>query len=382
MHPEHWQDQLENEAAKGLRRSLPDSTPPGDDSVDCGSNDYLGLSRHPRVVAAAHAALDRYGAGATASRLLRGNRPVHEELEREIAGLKGTGAALVYASGYAANTGLLPAIAGREDTIFCDVLDHASLVDGARLSRAALRFYNHADVDHLDRQLRRRKGRGHCFVVTDGVFSMDGTLAPLPGLLEVVRRHDATLVVDDAHATGVVGTGGAGTLSHFGLGPENVIQVGTLSKAVGAQGGFVAADQGLIDLLVQSSRAFIYSTGLNPAAAAAALEAIRVSREEPRWRQRLHANLARLREGLGQAGEQVYGTHPAPMCALHVGEAGAAVTLSGKLAALGVIAPAIRPPTVPAGSSRLRLAPPATCSEEQVDRVLAAIASARIQAGV
>jgi 8-amino-7-oxononanoate synthase len=366
MRPEIWRKILDSQATKGLRRNLPDAAAPEAGTIDCGSNDYLGLSRHPRVIAAARDALERYGAGATASRLLRGNREIHMELEAELAALKGTPSALVYSSGYAANLGLLSAVCGRGDTIFCDALDHASLVDGARLSRASLRFYNHGDAEHLDRQLARRRSEGHAWIVTDGVFSMDGALAPLPELLGVADRHGATLIVDDAHATGVVGPNGAGTLSYFGIDPSRAIQMGTLSKALGAQGGYVCGPPELVDVLVQSSRAFIYSTGLAPAAAAAALEGVRVSVEEPEWRERLHSHLHLLRGELLHAGCKLYGQDPAPMCAVHVGEADEAMQVAARLAELGVLAPAIRPPTVPAGTCRIRLAPNARLDEEQV----------------
>ncbi len=380
MHPEQWPDQLKIQAAPvGLRRRLPDArSPVGSGVIDCGSNDYLGLSRHPRVIAAAHAALDEFGAGATASPArCAGTAGSEEPLDRRSQRLKGTESALVFSSGYAANLGLLSAIADREDAIFCDSLDHASLVDGARLSAASLHFYHHADVEHLDRQLSRRKGDGHAWVVTDGVFSMEGTLAPLPALAEVTRKHGATLIIDDAHATAVAGPDGRGSLAHFGLAPDVAIQVGTLSKALGSQGGFVAGPQSLVDMLVQSARAFIYSTGLNPAAAAAAGEALRVSVEEPQWRERAHRNLEQLRTQLVAQGERVYGEHPAPMCAVHAGDAEAAVMLAEGLAEHGVIAPAIRPPTVPQGSSRIRLAPVATMTDTDIGRLLSVLQEVR-----
>lgn len=373
MQPKHWRERLEAEAERGLRRHLPDSTPLAPGTIDCGSNDYLGLSRHPRVIAAAQAALGEYGAGATASRLLRGNRAIHAELEADLARLKGSEAALVFSSGYAANLGLLSAICDRDDTVLCDGLDHASLIDGARLSRASVRFYEHGDVDHLDRQLKRSGNSGHTFVVTDGVFSMDGMLAPLPALKEAADRHGATLVVDDAHATGVVGVDGAGTLSHFNMEADGVIQVGTLSKALGAQGGYVAGSQELIDLLVQRARAFIYSTGLNPSAAAAASAALRVAVDEPVWRERLHRNLELLRSGLADGGKQVYGVAPAPMCAVHIGSALEATRVASELASRGIIAPAIRPPTVPDGTSRIRLAPTAKLHTEDIERIVTAV---------
>jgi 8-amino-7-oxononanoate synthase len=375
MRPDKWRERLESEASKGLRRTLPEPGPHDGVTIDCGSNDYLGLSRHPRVIEAARDALERYGAGATASRLLRGNREIHVHLEEELARLKGTPSALVYSSGYAANLGLLSAISDRADTIFCDSMDHASLVDGARLARASLRFYNHADPDHLDRQLSRRSG-GHVWIVTDGVFSMDGVLAPLPDLLAVADRHGGTLIVDDAHATGVVGPNGAGTIAYFGIDPARVIHMGTLSKALGAQGGYVCGPRELTELLVQSSRAFIYSTGLNPAAAAAALEGLRVSIEEPHWREKLHAHLHALRKGLIDGGCRVYGEDPAPMCAVHVGDAEEAMYVAARLAEHDVLAPAIRPPTVPAGTSRIRLAPIASLDEAEVRTVIKEVLAA------
>jgi 8-amino-7-oxononanoate synthase len=373
MHPKHWRERLVAEAELGLRRHLPNPASLAPGTIDCGSNDYLGLSRHPLVVAAAHAALDEYGSGATASRLLRGNRAIHEELEADLARLKGTEAALVFSSGYAANLGLLSAVCDRDDTVLCDRLDHASLIDGARLSRASLRFFAHGDVDHLERQLGRVRSSGHTFVVTDGVFSMDGLLAPLPALREVTDRHGATLVVDDAHATGVVGVNGAGTLSHFDMEAGGVIQVGTLSKALGAQGGYVAGSKELIDLLVQRARAFIYSTGLGPSAAAAARVALQVVVDEPVWRERLHRNLEMLRSGLEEANKQLYGLAPAPMCAVHVGSARDASRVASELEQRGIIAPAIRPPTVPDGTSRIRLAPTAGLNGEDVERVVNAV---------
>lgn len=357
----------------GLRRRLPAPRGASEDLLDLGSNDYLGLSRHPRVVEAASAALRTWGVGAGASRLLRGNTPPHIDLETALARLKSTSAALVYSSGYAANLGVLAALCEPDDVIYCDRLDHASLVDGARLGRARVRFYHHADLDHLERQLRRESPNVRArWIATDGVFSMDGVLAPLAELTALARRWGATLIVDDAHATGVVGDRGAGTLAHFGLPGEDVIQVGTLSKALGSQGGFVAGDQELIDWLLQRSRAFIYSTGLAPALAAAAHEALRIVDEEPERNSRLQTHLRILREGLTAQGWAVLGEAPAPMLAVVVGDPGAATALADRLRTHGVVAPAIRPPTVPQGTSRVRLAPRADFSSEAIERVLTA----------
>mgnify|MGYP006290299975 CR=1 FL=1 len=376
MSARDWERRLAEEESRGLRRRLP---PPraADGHVDLSSNDYLGLRRDPRVLAAAHRALDAEGAGAGASRLVGGNARTHVELEEDLAALKRTEAALVFSSGYAANLGLLTAISEPEDVILCDRLDHASLVDGARLARAELRFYHHGDVDHLRRQLRRSQGRGRIWIATDGVFSMDGVLAPLPGLVAAAEEFDATVIVDDAHATGVVGPGGAGTVRHFDVDPARVIQMGTLSKALGAQGGFVAGPRSLIDWLVQGARSLIYSTGLAPPVAAAAREAIAVARTDDALRARRAANFGRLVDGLRAQGWTVWGEAPAPMFAVIVDGPDAAVDLSRALAADGVIAPAIRPPTVPRASCRIRLAPTAAMDDAALDRVLEAFARQR-----
>ncbi len=378
MRPEDWSAELERAAAGGLRRRLPvpDGRGEGNDAagIDLGTNDYLGLRRHPRLAAAAISAIEDAGTGAGASRLLRGNLSVHLELEAALAELKRTEATLVFSSGYAANLGLLSVLGSSEDdTLFLDRLDHASLVDGARLARARVYFYDARDLDRLDRQLQRTPAKGARWIVTDGVFSMDGTLAPLPELVALARRHRAGLVIDDAHATGVVGPGGAGTLAHFGIEPsEEIVQMGTLSKALGSQGGYVAGSRALIDLLVQRSRSFVYSTGLAPAAAAAAQEALRVIADEPERGARLQRHQQALREGLRRRGWRVLGEAPAPMLAVQVGEPEDAVALSERLRARGVLAPAVRPPTVPRGTSRVRLAARADMSEEIVERVVEA----------
>ncbi|HKK71216.1 MAG TPA: 8-amino-7-oxononanoate synthase [Candidatus Krumholzibacteria bacterium] len=370
-----WDERLRAEEQRGLRRRLPD--PRADSAVlDFASNDYLGLRRDPRVIAAAREALDHDGVGSGASRLLGGNATVHVELERDLARLKGTDAALVFSSGYAANLGLLTSISEPEDVIYCDRLDHASLVDGARLARAELRFYRHGDPEHLRRQLARRRPTGRAWVATDGVFSMDGVLAPVPDLAAVAREFDATLIVDDAHATGVLGPEGAGTVRHFELDAGEVVQMGTLSKALGCQGGFVAGPDGLIDWLVQRARSFVYSTGLALPVAAAARRAIELARGDP-LRARRQRSFDRLRHGLRDQGWVVWGASPAPMLAVVVESATAATTLAAGLRKLGVAAPAIRPPTVPRDSCRLRLAPTASMGDAEIDRALEAFARVR-----
>lgn len=373
---ERQRNELARQAQLGLRRRLPDPRTPGEELLDLGSNDYLGLSRHPRVTGAAARALELWGVGSGASRLLRGNTAPHEELEAALARLKSCEAALVFSSGYAANLGVLAALCEPDDVIYCDRLDHASLVDGARLGRAKVHFHRHADLDHLERQLRRdQRSRGARWIATDGVFSMDGTLAPLPGLVDLARRWGATLLVDDAHATGVLGPEGAGTLAHFGIPSDGVIQIGTLSKALGSQGGFVAGDRELVDWLVQRSRSFVYSTGLAPLLAAAAHEALRIVDEEPALRLALQTHMRNLREGLRARGWTIVGEAPSPMMAVVVGEATAATQLAERLRGAGVIAPAIRPPTVPQGTSRVRLAARADFTASEIDAVLEAFGS-------
>ena len=370
-----WDERLRAEERQGLRRRLPDPRSECID-LDFASNDYLGLRRDPWVVAAAHEALDRDGVGSGASRLLGGNATAHVELEADLARLKGTDAALVFSSGYAANLGLLTAISEPEDVIYCDRLDHASLVDGARLARAELRFYRHGDPEHLRRQLARRRAGGRAWVATDGVFSMDGVLAPLPAIAEVAREAGATLIVDDAHATGVVGPEGAGTLRHFDLAPEGIVQMGTLSKALGCQGGFVAGPADLVDWLVQRARSFVYSTGLALPIAAAARRAIELARDDD-LRARRERSFDRLHRGLVGQGWMVWGESPAPMLAVIVESAETAVSLSAALAERGVVAPAIRPPTVPRDACRLRLAPTAAMDDAAIDRALGVFASVR-----
>jgi 8-amino-7-oxononanoate synthase len=324
--------------------------------VNFSSNDYLGLSSHPQVIAAATEALNVYGAGARASRLVTGNSPVHEELEAELARFKGTEAALVFSSGYLANVGVIQVLSRRADgstvPVFMDKLSHACIVDGA-LATGKWRTFAHNDVGALRGLLEgaRSAASPRALVVTEGVFSMDGDVAPIAELLALCQEFDALLVIDDAHGTGTIGDGGRGTLSHFGIAARpRVIQIGTLSKALGSQGGFVAASQVIVDLLINRARTFIFDTGLAPTAAAAALAALRVLQAEPGRVGRLQSKAAELRKLLG---------HPdrvTPIIPHIVGDAEAAVELSRRLLEAGYLVSAIRPPTVPPGTSRLRIA--------------------------
>ena len=363
-----WISTLQRLDDQGLRRRL--RTVPGD-VVNLASNDYLGLARDPRVIASAADAAARRGVGSAASRLITGTAPEHEALEHDLAAIRGTEAALVFSSGYATNIGVLQALTSRHDLIVADALVHASLLDGARLSGARLVRHRHGDLEHLDERLRHHTGKGARFVVTEGIFSMEGDVIDLAGIAAIAGRHGATLIVDDAHGTGIAGSNGRGSVAAAGLTSADVpVQIGTLSKAIGTQGGYVAGDQALIDVLVQRARSFVYSTGLSPAIAAAARTSLSIAQEEDWRRERLRTHVATIRATLENAGTrpQVLGDPSAPMVLAVLGDAAAATDVAAALEGRGIIAPAIRPPTVPAGTSRIRLAPSAAHSHDDLSR--------------
>jgi 8-amino-7-oxononanoate synthase len=335
------------------------------------SNNYLGLSEHPALAQAARNALDRYGAGSGASRLISGNMDLHEELERRIAGFKETEAAILFNSGYAANTGVIPAIAGEHDVILSDELNHASIIDGCRLSRARTVVYRHCDASHLETLLWDSAACRRKLIVTDGVFSMDGDIAPLPDLVRLAERYDAKLMVDDAHGTGVLGKQGRGTVEHFGLEGRVQIQMGTLGKALGSFGAYVAGDRGLITYLMNSSRSYIFSTSLPPAVCAASIAALDIVDQEPWRRDRLWQNREQLAKGLVSQGIGI-GASATPIIPVLTGSAEKALKAAGELLAAGIFATAIRPPSVPDGSSRIRATVMATHSAEDIDRAIAA----------
>jgi 8-amino-7-oxononanoate synthase len=378
-------DELNERRRRGLyrRRRRPDSAQGarlrlgGRELVNFSSNDYLNLAADPRLARAAARAARRYGCGAGASPLVSGCLPPLRRLERDLARWEGTESALVFASGYAANLAAVTATVGRGDAVFSDELNHASLIDGCRLSRARPFVYRHADLDHLHDLLTRSRPAGRRrLIVTDTLFSMDGDLAPLAGLIDLARRHDAMLLIDEAHATGVLGDGGRGLtdlLPTASDDPDRLIKVGTLSKALGSQGGFVCGGRRLIDYLVNRARPYIFSTALAPPAAAAARRALAVVRAEPERRRRLLALAEQLRAGLRALGRSAGGAccHIIPLV---VGEASAAVRLSARLQERGFLVPAIRPPSVPKGTARLRISLTAGHGEEDVERLLAALA--------
>jgi 8-amino-7-oxononanoate synthase len=374
--------ELDELAAEGLARELrtlsaagPRAELAGRECIVLSSNDYLGLGTHPAVVGAAADAAARYGAGAGASRLVTGNLPIHEELEAEIAALKGTEAAIVFASGYAANLGLIPALVSGGDVTVCDKLNHASIIDACRLSGARLRVYRHADMDKLEALLRREAAGSRLLVVTDGVFSMDGDVAPLGEIVALAQQCGAWVVVDDAHGTGVLGPSGGGAVERFRLDAGGIINMGTLSKAFGSQGGFVAGPAELIALLRNRARSFVYSTGLAPPSAAAALAAIRLARDEPEIRERLWRNVRLLRQMIAGAGLTPVSTD-AHITSLVIGAVEDALAFADALLDAGVFAPAIRPPTVPRGTSRVRISVTAGHARGDVEGAAEAIRGA------
>ena len=378
------QARLEEHETRAVRRRLravdsgigPRVVIDGRSVIQLCSNDYLGLAAHPAVKRAAADAALEYGAGAGSARLIVGTSAPHAALERELARLKQTEAALVLSSGYHANVGVLPALAGAEDVIFSDELNHASLIDGCRLSRAAVRVYRHGDVEHLERLLREDDGLRRRLIVTETVFGMDGDLAPLAELVPVARRHDAWLVVDEAHATGVFGRRGGGLVSELGLTEAVDVQIGTLSKALGSLGGYVAGSRTLVDWVTNAARTFVYTTALPPAAVAAARAAVAVLETEPERRERIWSHAAWLRGRLAALG-YVLGPSRSPILPILVGDAETAVRLGDALLARGVLAPAIRPPTVPEGTARLRVAPMATHTTDDLTEAVDAFAAAR-----
>ncbi|MBZ0072781.1 MAG: 8-amino-7-oxononanoate synthase [Gammaproteobacteria bacterium] len=336
------------------------------------SNDYLGLANHPDVVRALQAGADTWGVGSGAAHLVSGHSAAHHALEEELADFVGRPRALLFSTGYMANLGVAGALLGPGDRLFEDRYNHASLLDAARYSGARLVRYAHADGDDLGRRLVASGRRGD-LIATDGVFSMDGDLAPLPVLAAAARAAQAWLLVDDAHGLGVLGAEGRGSVAHCGLEADAVpILMGTLGKAFGTFGAFVAGSEDLIETLIQRARTYVYTTATPPALAEATRASLRLVRAESWRRERLQALIARFRSGAAQLGLQLMASET-PIQPLLVGAADAAVRLSERLRARGILVPAIRPPTVPAGTARLRITFSAAHDEAQVDRLLEAL---------
>jgi glycine C-acetyltransferase/8-amino-7-oxononanoate synthase len=343
------------------------------------SNNYLGLADHPRVREAAADAAMRWGVGAGASRLVSGTMTVHRRLEERIADFKGTEASLLFGSGYLANVGVISALAGPGAVVFSDELNHASLIDGCKLSRAETFVYDHCDMDHLAWALERAAGREKV-IVTDSVFSMDGDVAPLVELAELAHHFGARLVVDEAHATGCCGPNGRGAVAEAGVEQEVDVIIGTLGKALGAYGAFAACSQRMSDFLVNTARSLIFSTAPSPPAVAGALAALELIAEQPRRVEKLQANADTLRDELAKEGFEVAGS-TTQIIPLIVGDAGLAMRMCEMAIERGVFAQAIRPPTVPDGTSRLRLTVMASHTKAELHDAAQILGRAALKAG-
>lgn len=338
------------------------------------SNDYLGLAGHPTVAAAAIDAIERWGTGAGASRLVSGNMEPHARLERRLAAFHGTEAGLLFGSGYLANTGIVAALARKGGVVFSDALNHASIIDGCRLAGAETFVYRHCDLEHLEAGLREHAAQP-ALIVTDGLFSMDGDVAPIARLSELARRHGARLMVDDAHAVGALGPGGRGTVAEAGLEGEVDVVVGTLGKALGSYGAYACTSAEIRELLVNTARPLIFSTGLAPSCAAAAEAALGIVEGHPELVARLRRNAATLRAALRAEGLAI-GDSASQIVPVLVGDPDRAVAACRRALERGVYAQAIRPPTVPDGTSRLRLTVMAAHRPEELERAAAVIARA------
>ncbi|MFH2011502.1 MAG: 8-amino-7-oxononanoate synthase [Pseudomonadota bacterium] len=352
----------------------------GHEVILLSSNNYLGLISHPKLKEAAASALSQYGTGAGASRLISGNMEVHEELEEKIAKFKGCQSAIVFPTGYMANIGTISSLVSKGDLVLSDELNHASIIDGCRLSGAEIRVYPHKDVKELKKILSQDKAslpnntHKRRLIITDGVFSMEGDITPLPEILVVATEEGALVMVDDAHATGVLGKDGKGTAEHFALEDENLIQMGTFSKALGSMGGFIAGQKVIIEYLRNKARSFIFSTALPPSVCASSIAAIDILDSEPWIRTNLWRNIARLGKGLKDLGYNTMGSQT-QIIPVFIGETSLTMEFAEAIFKKGVYSPGIRPPTVPEGKSRIRISLMASHTDEQIDKVLSVFES-------
>ncbi|GAC1337148.1 MAG: glycine C-acetyltransferase [Candidatus Dormibacteria bacterium] len=344
--------------------------------INLSSNNYLGLNTHPQLKRAAIAATETWGAGTGAVRTIAGTQALHEELERRLASFKHTEAALTFQSGYAVNVGVLSAMLEPGDVVVSDKLNHASIIDGIRLTKADRLLYEHVDLDDAERVLRQARDKGYrrVLLVTDGVFSMDGDIAPLPKLVGLAERYEAAVMVDDAHATGVLGRNGRGSTDHFDLHGRVALNIGTLSKAIGVVGGYVAASQVVRDHLIHKARPFLFSSSHPPSVAASCIAALDVLESEPQLIERLWDNTAHFKRGLRELGFDI-GDSATPITPVLCGEAETAMALSDALGECGVFAQGIGFPTVARGRARVRAMVSAVHSREQLDRAVEAFAS-------
>lgn len=346
----------------------------GETLLNFGSNDYLGLAADPRLAAAANAAVESIGWGSGASPLVTGRGTYHVRLERALAEFEGTEAALLFPTGFAANVGAVTALVSASDAVFSDAKNHASIIDGCRLSGARIHIYRHGDVEHLAELLSAERSARRMLIVTDSLFSMDGDLAPLPELTELAERHGAMLMVDEAHATGVFGERGRGVCEHFGVEERVPIRVGTLSKALGTAGGFVVGSKLLIERLLNRARPYVFSTAMPEALSAAGLAALEIVRDEPERRRGLLARATELRARLQAAGFRV-GRSASQIVPIYLGDPATTMQAAAALREGGVFVPGIRPPSVPEGESLLRISLSAVHGPAEIERLLAALAS-------
>jgi 8-amino-7-oxononanoate synthase len=359
----------------GRRRGVIVETAHGT-AVDFSSNDYLGLASDERLIGVAAEALREHGVGAGAARLISGNNPEHEALERELAEFFGAERALTFSSGYAANVGIIPAVVTRGDVVFADALNHASLIDGCRASRATVHVYPHADSRALAMLLdRHRTEARRALIVTDGLFSMDGDLAPIDEIVELARRFETWTYVDDAHGVGVLGADGRGIASTFGDSGAIDVTIGTLGKAFGTAGAFVYGSTTLIQYLLNRARSFVFSTAMLPAQAAAARQALRIVSAEPERRRALADNAALLRDALSSAAS-IVAPGDGPIIPVSIGDEARTMRIGAALARAGFLAGAVRPPTVPPGSSRLRITASAAHTRDQIEGLAGALEAA------
>lgn len=377
---EQLDSKIENHNLRTLREYCPiDAVRVKQDDKEylmMASNNYLGLTFDTRVIEGALKGTQEYGTGSGGSRLVSGTFPLFTELENALAKFKNTEKALVFNTGYMANVGTISAVADKNTIIFSDALNHASIIDGCRLSKASIKAYNHCDVEELKFLLKQADRSARKLIVTDGVFSMDGDIAPLDKLYELSREYNALLMVDDAHATGTIGNG-HGTAAYFGLEKEVDIQLGTLSKSLGSVGGYVAANSTIIDYLVNTSRSFIFSTALSPADIGAALAALHVLESDVSVLQRLHENVNYMADQLISMG--INATNETPIFPILIGRNEDTLAVSEYLYESGIIGTAIRPPTVPIGESRIRLTITAAHNKEQIDYVYQSLQNAMKQ---
>jgi 8-amino-7-oxononanoate synthase len=341
----------------------------GREVINLSSNNYLGIASHPHIAAAAKEAIDRYGCGSGASRLISGNMALHDELENQLADFKQTEAALVFNSGFQANIGVISTLVGEGDAILSDSLNHASIIDGCRLSRAKTLVYTHGDLNQLEAALKQAAHFRRRLIVSESIFSMDGDEAPLMGIVELAEKHGAMIMVDEAHATGILGTHGAGLVQKLGIGRRVLVQMGTLGKALGGFGAYIAGSRELRDLLINRCRSFIFTTSLPPAVIAMAIAAIELVRREPERREALQQNCRHFCQGLMRLGYPLSQTE-SPILPLMIGDPARCMAFSERLLEEGVLAQGIRPPTVPQGTSRLRITLMATHTNEQIDRAI------------